>query len=72
MALGRAAAFAQRMIAPEKAPVLSPFVVKILTRKVVYDSSKAARLLGWTPRVTASQGLREEARAFALRERQGA
>ena len=72
MALGRIAEFAQRVTAPEKAPVLSPFVVKILTRKVVYDSAKAVRLLGWTPRVTAVQGLREEARAFALRERQSA
>jgi nucleoside-diphosphate-sugar epimerase len=52
-----------------EAPPLSPFVVKILTRDVVYDASKAVRLLGWRPQVRALDGLRREAEAFAARER---
>jgi nucleoside-diphosphate-sugar epimerase len=43
------------------------FVVKILTRDVIYDASKAAKLLGWKPRVRALEGLAEQARAFAAR-----
>lgn len=48
-------------------PPLSPFVVKILTRDVIYDASKAARVLGWRPRVHALEGLKREAAAFAAR-----
>ncbi len=56
----------------DEPPPLSPFVVKILTRDVTYDSSKAADLLGWKPKVRALDGLRREAEAFAARRQNGA
>ncbi|NUP11388.1 MAG: NAD-dependent epimerase/dehydratase family protein [Polyangiaceae bacterium] len=54
---------------PNAVPPISPFVVKILTRDVIYDASKAQRLLGWKPKVRALDGLAREARSFAERER---
>ena len=42
---------------PEATPPVSPFVVKILTRHVIYDASKATRLLGWKPRVNLREGI---------------
>jgi nucleoside-diphosphate-sugar epimerase len=47
----------------EDPPPVSPFVVKILTRHVIYDASKAVRLLGWVPRKRALEGIAEVARA---------
>jgi nucleoside-diphosphate-sugar epimerase len=41
---------------------LTPFVVTILTRDVVYDSSKAVALLGWSPQIRAVTGLARAAR----------
>jgi len=41
---------------PGRSP-LTPFVVKILSRDVVYDASKAARELGWTPRMRSLEGI---------------
>ncbi len=52
----------------EKAPPLTPFSVIILTRDVVYDAGKAARVLGFTPRQGALEGIRREAGAYARRE----
>jgi nucleoside-diphosphate-sugar epimerase len=46
-------------------PPITNFVVTQLTREVVYDSSKAVRLLGWGPQVRAAQGLAQAARAAA-------
>ena len=43
-------------------PPLTPFVVTILTRHVVYDASKAVALLGWGPKVRARDGLARAAR----------
>jgi 2-alkyl-3-oxoalkanoate reductase len=62
------AAVAQRRD-PNVVPLITPFVVKILTRHVIYDASKAARLLGFSPRKSALVGLRDEARASAARAR---
>jgi nucleoside-diphosphate-sugar epimerase len=45
------------------APV-TPFVVTMLTRHVIYDASKAVRLLGWGPRVRARDGLARAAREY--------
>jgi nucleoside-diphosphate-sugar epimerase len=45
-----------------KPPPISPFVVRLLTRDVVYDASKAARVLGWQPRLRALEGLARFAR----------
>lgn len=69
MALGHVAERAFDAFRPEETPPLTPFVVKILTRDVIYDASKAARLLGWKPRVGALAGITREARAFAERRR---
>jgi nucleoside-diphosphate-sugar epimerase len=60
-------AFARLM--PDATPPLSPFVVRILTRHVIYDASKAKRLLGWQPRLTTLEGVRREAEAYAMRRR---
>jgi hypothetical protein len=54
---------------PHATPLITPFVVKILTRDVIYDASKAARLLGFSPRKSAIVGLADEARALAERSR---
>jgi nucleoside-diphosphate-sugar epimerase len=42
---------------------LTPFVVTILTREVIYDASKAVALLGWSPKIRAAQGLAHAARS---------
>lgn len=63
---GLAAYFAARR--PEELPPLSPFVVRVLTRDVIYDASKAARMLGWKPQVSSLAGVAREARAFRARE----
>ncbi|HEY4119594.1 MAG TPA: NAD-dependent epimerase/dehydratase family protein, partial [Byssovorax sp.] len=52
---------------PDASPPLSPFVVKLMTRHVIYDASKAARVLGWSPRRHALESVAAEARAFATR-----
>lgn len=44
-------------------PPLTPFVVTMLTRDVVYDASKAVRVLGWAPQIRALDGLARFARA---------
>jgi nucleoside-diphosphate-sugar epimerase len=53
-------------------PPLTPFSVVILTRDVVYDASKAARVLGFVPRQGALEGVRREAEALVRREAAGA
>lgn len=68
MAAGTAVAWVAKRRDPMAVPPLSPFVVKILTRHVIYDASKIARMLGWVPTVGARAGLAAEARAFAERE----
>jgi len=46
---------------------ITPFVVTLLTREVVYDSSKAVALLGWGPKIRAADGLARAAREAARR-----
>jgi nucleoside-diphosphate-sugar epimerase len=41
---------------------MTPFVVTLLTREVLYDSSKAVALLGWGPKIRAKDGLARAAR----------
>jgi 2-alkyl-3-oxoalkanoate reductase len=53
------------LLRPAATPPLSPFVVRILTRHVIYDASKAKRLLGWQPKVSTIEGVRREAEAYA-------
>jgi len=52
-----------------KPPPVTPFSVVILTRDVVYDASKAAQMLGFSPRQHSLEGVRREADAYARRER---
>jgi len=48
-----------------KPPPISPFVIRLLTRDVIYDASKAARLLGWKPKMRALEGVARFAREAA-------
>jgi nucleoside-diphosphate-sugar epimerase len=48
-------------------PPITPFVVTQLTRHVIYDSSKAVAVLGWSPKLRAAQGLARTAREMAAR-----
>lgn len=61
MGLGHAVQRAHRLLGASGSPMITPFVVKIMTRDVIYDSSKAVRLLGWKPEVSARVGLAREA-----------
>lgn len=47
-------------------PPLTPFVVTMLTRDVVYDASKAVRILGWAPQLRALDGIARFARLARL------
>lgn len=67
MAIGRVVEKGFQLARAEKAPPVTPFVVRILTRDVVYDASKAVRVLGWQPRVGSLEGIERQARAYARR-----
>lgn len=51
----------------EGTPPITSFVVTMLTREVVYDSSKAVSVLGWSPKIRALQGIARFAREAAGR-----
>jgi nucleoside-diphosphate-sugar epimerase len=57
MVLAKTIEFGFSAVKAKKKPPLTPFVVKILTRDVVYDASKAAAELGFTPRMTSLAGV---------------
>jgi nucleoside-diphosphate-sugar epimerase len=63
MALGHVVEKAFVLARAKRAPPITPFVVRILTRDVVYDASKAARVLGWKPTLRALEGIARFARA---------
>ncbi|HVY48901.1 MAG TPA: NAD-dependent epimerase/dehydratase family protein [Minicystis sp.] len=69
MGVAHAVAAVARRVRPGAPPPISPFVVKLMTRHVIYDASKAARVLGFVPRVGSLEGVGREARAFAARPR---
>jgi 2-alkyl-3-oxoalkanoate reductase len=46
----------------KRAPPMTPFVVRMLTRDVVYDATKAARVLGFAPKLGALEGVARFAR----------
>lgn len=50
-------------------PPITPFVVKMLTRHVVYDSAKAERVLGYERRKRSIDGLFDEANALVTKMR---
>lgn len=62
MGLGYLLHGAYRLVGARSAPPVSPFVVKIMTRHVIYDASKAVRVLGWRPKIHALEGLARTAR----------
>ncbi len=49
----------------KRTPPFTPFVVKILTRDVIYDASKARDELGWAPQVSALVGVKRQAAQLA-------
>ncbi|APR82202.1 UDP-glucose 4-epimerase [Minicystis rosea] len=55
------------MVGAKGTPPITPFVVTMLTRDVIYDSGKAVRLLGWSPKIRALQGIARFAREAAGR-----
>jgi len=58
MALAKTMEWGFGFVKANNKPPLSPFVVKMLTRDVVYDASKAAAELGFTPRMNSLAGVR--------------
>jgi len=50
-----------RLFRAKRPPLVTPFVVTLLTRHAVYDVGKARRLLGWTGRRDTLAALREAA-----------
>lgn len=65
MGLGHVVHRAFQAFGGDKSPPLSPFVVKILTREVIYDASKAIEVLGWRPKLGALEGVARFARTYA-------
>jgi nucleoside-diphosphate-sugar epimerase len=61
MGLGHVVQRVHRLVRASGSPALTPFVVKLLSRDVIYDASKAVRVLGWKPEVGARVGLAREA-----------
>lgn len=66
-ALARALERGWELARAKSTPPITTFVVTILTREVVYDSGKAVRLLGWSPKIRALQGIARFAREAAGR-----
>lgn len=65
MVLAQGVEKAFHLFKPNELPPLSPFVVRILTRHVIYDASKAVRVLGWKPQLHSLEGIGRYARAYA-------
>jgi nucleoside-diphosphate-sugar epimerase len=65
MALARAVKGSYELVGATGSPPLTPFDVKQLTRDVIYDSSKAVRVLDWRPQIRARDGIARAARAAA-------
>lgn len=65
MVLAHGVEKAFHVIKPNELPPISPFVVRILTRHVIYDASKAVRVLGWKPEMHSLEGIGRYARKYA-------
>ncbi|MDI3290338.1 NAD-dependent epimerase/dehydratase family protein [Polyangium sp. 15x6] len=65
MAAAKSLAAVFSLAGRKETPPLTPFVVKLLSRDVVYDASKAVRELGWTPRMRALEGISRYAAELA-------
>lgn len=65
MGLAKTMEFGFSAVKSKKKPPITPFVVKILTRDVVYDASKAKLELGFTPRMSSLAGVRRFAALLA-------
>jgi nucleoside-diphosphate-sugar epimerase len=67
MAVGHVVHRAFSIAGAKAPPPVTPFVVRILTRDVIYDSSKAVRMLGWKPKTGSLDGVGRTAHAYAAR-----
>ncbi|HRI70943.1 MAG TPA: NAD-dependent epimerase/dehydratase family protein [Polyangium sp.] len=65
MTLAKSIEFGYSRFKPQTKPPITPFVVKILTRDVIYDASKAAAELGFVPRMNPLAGIAHFAALFA-------
>lgn len=65
MALAKTLEFGFAAVKSTKKPPLTSFVVKMLTRDVIYDASKAAAVLGFVPRMDSLAGVAHFAALFA-------
>lgn len=61
MAIAKGLGVGYSLARSQKTPPFTPFVVKILTRDVIYDASKARDELGWKPEVRALEGIYKQA-----------
>lgn len=57
MVLAKTMEWAASAVNSKKKPPLTPFVVKMLTRDVIYDASKVAKELSFTPRMNSLAGV---------------
>lgn len=65
MAIAKSLEFGFSVSRIKKKPPITPFVVKMLTRDVIYDASKAALELGFTPRMDPLAGIAKFAALFS-------
>ncbi|HHH10882.1 MAG TPA: NAD-dependent epimerase/dehydratase family protein [Sorangium sp.] len=58
---------AYRLLNAKTPPPATPFVVRLMTLEVIYDASKAARLLGWKSRLKPLVGVARYARQLVTK-----
>jgi nucleoside-diphosphate-sugar epimerase len=51
-----------KLVGSKTPPPVTPFVVRLMKLNVIYDASKATRLLGWTPHMKPLDGVAKFAR----------
>ena len=61
LAMAHAVEKSFKLARSERPPPITPFLVRLMTRDVIYDASKATRLLGWHPRMKPLDGMRRYA-----------
>lgn len=62
---GKALESLYRFAGAKHAPPLTPFVARLTTLNVIYDASKAVKLLNWKPTLDPLDGVSRYAKAFA-------
>ena len=58
---------AWRLMGKDGAPPASPWVIRLLTLDVIYDSTKAVERLGWEPRMQPLEGIAKYAALLSNR-----